>query len=405
MRKLLFIAVIALFACTDSADKPSKTEPHLHYGHWLFTFDLNGTSLHQPVIIDSTYSFTFINDDERITTDPAVFSRDSIFVDIPVYHSYLVSHDTTSHTLTGAWHYPDRKPGYHISFTAKAVDANTIDLGEITDTLRYAVTFSPKTEDAYPAVGQFYLHANGASGTFLTETGDYRFLHGSQQGDSLFLQCFDGSHVFHFAMHMTGDSLTGTFKSGVHWEEPFTGVLDPAADLRDPYQITQLTSDDPLQITATDLDGNKARFNNEWFKDSVTIVQIFGSWCPNCLDESRYYTELHKRYSSKGLRILPIAYERTTNVNENKRRLTRYIEEIHLPFPVYVGGRASKSEASNDFPMLNSISSFPTSLLVDKQGKIRAIHTGFNGPGTGAIYDAYRVKTEALIDSLLDENP
>ena len=57
-----------------------------------------------------------------------------------------------------------------------------------------------------------------------------------------------------------------------------------------------------------------------------------------------------------------------------------------MNYPVYLAGTSSKEAAAAYFPMLNGIMSFPTALLVDQQGKIISIHTGFSGPATGEAY-------------------
>ncbi len=395
-----FLAFI--LSCSEPTSIEKKA-PHLAYGDWLLQMQLDSsTTITQPVSVDSSYAFTFLNGAEAITTHPAIFGRDSFFLDMPIYHSYFVDRDPQKDLLEGFWHYPDRDPSYKIPFTASYLGQDAHDtLSLPADTLRYRIHFSPDSPDAYPAIGEFMVHDRVATGTFLTETGDYRFLHGTFENDNLVLQCFDGSHAFHFDMKVHGDSLTGVFRSGVHWKESFTGVLDNAASLRDPYEITRVVNDQPIQFTATSLTGEKVRFNRSTFTGGITLIQLFGSWCPNCLDESRFYTELHDRYAEEGLTIVPIAFERSRNFAENVIRLKRYGRELHLPFDIYIGGRASKAEASDMFPMLNAVTSFPTSLFVDRNGKIAAIHTGFNGPGTGDVFTAYKQETFALLDSLL----
>jgi hypothetical protein len=51
--------------------------------------------------------------------------------------------------------------------------------------------------------------------------------------------------------------------------------------------------------------------------------------------------------------------------------------------------------------MLNEISSFPTSLFLNEKGDVVFIHTGFNGPGTGDVFENYKKKIEGLIENLL----
>jgi hypothetical protein len=76
---------------------------------------------------------------------------------------------------------------------------------------------------------------------------------------------------------------------------------------------------------------------------------------------------------------------------------------MSVNYPVYLAGTSSKDVASARFPMLNGIMSFPTTLLVDQQGKIIAIHTGFSGPATGQAYNDLVQKFRQEIEGALAE--
>jgi hypothetical protein len=78
-------------------------------------------------------------------------------------------------------------------------------------------------------------------------------------------------------------------------------------------------------------------------------------------------------------------------------------ERNQLDFVFLIAGDAQKNLASQHFPMLNEIISFPTSLFFSKSGEIKRIHTGFSGPGTGDVFIEYKSKTIELIESLLAE--
>ncbi|MBI3233952.1 MAG: TlpA family protein disulfide reductase, partial [Bacteroidetes bacterium] len=100
---------------------------------------------------------------------------------------------------------------------------------------KWEVDFSPNTPDHYKAIGQF---KNGRCwdfiyGTFLTETGDYRFLSGSVYSDTVTLSCFDGSHAFYFKAYKLSDgTLKGQFYSGMHWSEPWVAKRNESFELR-----------------------------------------------------------------------------------------------------------------------------------------------------------------------------
>ena len=131
------------------------------------------------------------------------------------------------------------------------------------------------------------------------------------------------------------------------------------------------------------------------------MIQIMGTWCPNCLDETNYFKELYSKYHESGLQIISIGFEYGKTTRQQRKKLKRFVKKAQLKYPVFLGGMASKKEASLLFAMLNGISSFPTTLFVNEQGKILHIHTGFNGPGTGGYYQQYIEETESLIERLL----
>ncbi|MCH2197289.1 MAG: TlpA family protein disulfide reductase [Flavobacteriales bacterium] len=406
--RLYFLLILLIAGCTSQEtldEKPSEPDSPLTTGKWSFEYELApDTVLKQYVSIDSTFRFTFHNGEEEITTDPAMIGGDSIYIEMPVYHTYFIGTISETNTIDGNWYNPARGTDYMIPFHASVSEDEMMDSKGVTEEQTYDVSFSPNTDDMYRALGQFKTSDGSITGTFETETGDYRYLCGETVDGKSTLQCFDGSHVFWFEFDHTVDSITGVFKSGTHWHESFEGVRDDAAELRDPFEITELVSDEALAFTAIDMDGELMEINEETFANKVTIVQIFGSWCPNCLDESRYFADLHARYADQGLQILPIAFERSEDFSTNQIHLQKYTDELKLPYTIYLGGKASKTQAAEKFPMLSCISSFPTSLFIDGEGNIRHIHTGFYGPGTGVKYEMYQEATESIISELLDES-
>jgi hypothetical protein len=64
---------------------------------------------------------------------------------------------------------------------------------------------------------------------------------------------------------------------------------------------------------------------------------------------------------------------------------------------------SGKGRASAQLPFLNHVMSFPTCIFVDRKGKVRRIHTGFYGPGTGRYYEAYKSDLYAFVQQLLNE--
>jgi thiol-disulfide isomerase/thioredoxin len=245
----------------------------------------------------------------------------------------------------------------------------------------------------------------------MTETGDYRYLSGelnleSAQGVSNFyLSCFDGTHLFYFTGEMQEDSVrNGMFYSGKHWSEPWNGRLDELAKLKDPDSLTWVKDGEKqIAFDVRNENGDTVAFGEDSFRGRVSIIQLFGSWCPNCTDESIYMKELFQKYSSQGLQIIPVAFERGEDFARNTRVVKQQFKELGLPYSPYFGGQSSKDEAGRVFPMLNKVMSFPTLIMVDRNGIVRKVHTGFYGPSTGDYYHEHTAKIDAFLEQLLQE--
>ena len=128
-----------------------------------------------------------------------------------------------------------------------------------------------------------------------------------------------------------------------------------------------------------------------------------GSWCPNCLDETRYLTELHEKYKKSGLQIVALAFERTRSEAQALKNLEALKARTTATYPFLLAAWNRKTKAAEILPMLNHVMSFPTAIFIDKKGKVRKIHTGFYGPGTGEYYKKFTTETEAFVKQLLDE--
>lgn len=400
MRTLTVITAALLFACTSPESPATYDSPE---GQWIFSFDLNGDTFQQLVSIDSLMCFTFINDTEAITTDAATFIGDTAYVRMPIYDTYLRLAFLSPSYIEGAWFNPSKSSNYTVDVIGTRKTKAEQSSGATPISHRYTAQFSPGTPGEYPAEAQFTLTGNRLAGTFRTETGDYRFLSGTVDGSNWQLGCFDGSHLFLFTITVEGDTLHGTFKSGTHWQEAFIAYRADDSPLRDPYEITYVSNPQPLQINALNTDFELISIAQADLVGKVHVLQIMGSWCPNCLDESRYLTELQAQFSHDELVVLGFAFERSDDPAVNLERIRRYAKEINVNYPIYLAGKASKATAAEVFPMLNDISSFPTTLVLDKAGNISFVHTGFNGPGTGEVYENFKQRFKQQLIALLQE--
>lgn len=269
---------------------------------------------------------------------------------------------------------------------------------------RWAVRFSKSEE---PAVGVFKMAEQGQiEGTFLTTTGDYRFLAGSYEYGQLRLSCFDGAHAFLFDAKMAADgTLRGNFWSRDAWHETWTAERDDAAALPDPFTITQWTGGKPLdQLRFPDLDGKLRSLDDPDFKGKARIIEVFGTWCPNCNDAAKLLVAMDQKYRAKGLRIVGLAFELTGDAARDTVQARKFIKANGIEYPVLLAGTNEKSAASAALPILDRLRGYPTTILLREDGTVSSVHTGFSGPATGADYDKLRSEFEKKIEELLAAN-
>lgn len=265
---------------------------------------------------------------------------------------------------------------------------------------RYDLRLRIGKENEVHAVGEFYTHASGEiRGSILTQTGDYRYLAGNRYGNRIFLSTFDGVHCYTFTMELASDgSLTGTHFSGASYREDFSGTPNPDASLDNPYEITRASATG-LDLTLPEF-ASGAPVRIQTGKGKVTLIQVMGSWCPNCLDESAFFKELA---AYNGLEIYALAFERSADRETAKPAIGRVASYLDLPYPILFAGKAERGAVEKVLPIENFIS-YPTYLLFDRHGKLVEIHAGFSGPATSG-WKAYSEGMHETLQQLLEPLP
>ncbi|MEY5001633.1 MAG: hypothetical protein RLZZ211_1669 [Bacteroidota bacterium] len=269
---------------------------------------------------------------------------------------------------------------------------------------RWKVLFEPGTPNEEVLVGVFQQEMNGRIfGSFLSETGDYRYLHGYAANGKLHLQTYTGYWAFVVETQLNSNNeMTGVFYSGGKSSTPFKATKDETVQLRNEAELTYLIKRDERVVLNNLIKLNGRKTNLDFSKKGqVTLIQIMGTWCPNCIDETHLLRALKETYGPKGLEIVALGFEVGADSKKQRSRLKKFVKDLEVNYQVYLAGTSSKEAAAAYFPMLNGIMSFPTSILVDEQGKIIAIHTGFSGPATGTAYTELVEKFKQEIEGAL----
>jgi thiol-disulfide isomerase/thioredoxin len=359
---------------------------------------------------DNTYKAYILNATEKFQTDDASISDDSLRIPISLFDAEIVAKMSGKNLMGIFRKNKGRKSfvqvpfmatlGYNYRFVPTQKTAKKMDLQG-----KWATNFvNTTTQKKGFAVGIFEQKGNIVTGTFLTTTGDYRYMDGNRVGDSLFLSTFDGSHTFLLKAKIKGDKMTGKFSDSVLGFKHIEATKDDKAELPDVKKITYLKEGfDKLDFTFPNEKGEKISLSDDAFKGKVTIIQILGSWCPNCMDESRYLAPFYKKNKAKNLEIIGLAYEKNLDPEFFKAKMALIRKRFGIEYPLLQAGLNNSESATESLPMLNKVIGFPTTLIIDKKGKIRETHTGFSGPGTGKYYTEWVADFERLIDKLLKE--
>lgn len=271
----------------------------------------------------------------------------------------------------------------------------------------WAVEFTDE-DGTEQARGEFEQNGNDVNGTFLTPTGDYRFLEGSYEQGVLRLSTFDGAHAFLFQAKADAEgNLTGDFWSRDTYHATWTArpLGEGESVLPDAWAEVGLTNDEGnFSFAFDDIDGKAMTFPNDDYKGKVVIVNIFGSWCPNCNDEAPFLAKLHKEKRDQGLEIVGLAYEFTGDVERDREMVRRFGKRYGIEYPLLLAGLSDKAKAAETLPDLTAVLSYPTTIFIGRDGRVRKIHSGFSGPGTGEHYERLVAEMNGLVDELLAES-
>lgn len=405
MRIVLFCLVIVLFSTCSK--KPTEIKP----GIWRGIIELQGQQLpfNFEIIKDtSEYQVNLINASEKILLDEVRVAGDSIDMVLHIFDANLRA-KVNENSLEGFFyknHDKTYKLPFHASFGDDFTFEKTIDNVTTDFAGKYAVQFISDKKDTIVSVGIFTQKGNYLEGTFLTPTGDYRYLEGNVVNNKLHLSTFDGNHAFLFIAAKKEDgTLAGDYWSGKSAHETWTAVRSENVVLPNAEHLTFLKEGfDKIEFSFPDVDKNLISPADEKFKNNVLILQIFGTWCPNCMDETKFLNQWYKDNKGRGVEILGLAYERKADFDYASGRVRKMKSKLGVEYEFVIAGTDDKVKASETLPMLNKVLAFPTTIFIGKDGKVKYIRTGFEGPGTGIYYEQFKERFNQVVGELLAED-
>lgn len=372
----------------------------------VFNFEVTDSSGRQVIDI--------FNANERMRVDSIAFSHDSVYIQMPFFDSHFSARINGDGSLQGVWtkNYGTRLatmpfrafPNDSLRLPAYLPAGHNISGS-------WAASFPRRNGDTLKAIGLFDQQGSRVTGTFLTPTGDYRYLQGVISGDTLKLSGFDGAHALLFTALV--DSAASALSDGKIYSvnskaQSWLAEKKDYDSLPAAYAVNTIKPGTvKLGFSLEDLEtGKKVSLQDSLYRDKVVVIQILGSWCPNCMDEAPFLSEYYDENHQRGVEIVGVAFERTADREKSKQALQPFLEHFDVKYPVLLSGVALSDPdlTKKVFPHLpEPIQAFPTTIFIDRSGYVRKIHKGFNGPATGKYYTEFKEEFNAIVDGLLAE--
>jgi peroxiredoxin len=392
----------------------SASAQFLRPGIWWMQLQLNDSvtlpflfEVKEGLLPGDSSGIEILNADERIKVKEIKYTEDSAFFRMPLFDSEFRM-EMAGDGMSMKGYFLNHARTDKNKIPAKAFYPQGSMKGPLPDldlTSRWEVRFAGDAPPLDLSVGEFKQSQDILTGTFLTSTGDYRYLYGKVVGRMFYMSAFDGSHLFYFKGTYEEDgTIKGHFYSGMHWHDTWIAKRNEKAALPNPDSLTFLKKGyDKIDFTFPDTDSNMVSLSDKKFKKKVVIVQIMGTWCPNCMDETKFLAPYYSKHKDEGLEIIGLDYERISNFSTAKNNLSRLKKEYGIEYALLFAGSTDKAARAKTLPMLSDILAFPTTIYIDRKGRVRKIHTGFAGPATGMHYEKWKADFTGFVEKLLNE--
>lgn len=384
---------LVVFGCILLISCNSEDSKKLELGDYVGRLEVENNK-YLPFNFSVTNDSTLVvQNSSEIVDFSIVYSNDSIFIKSKVFEGFIKG-VLVENKINGFFTIESLDRSVPFS-SYKNNNRFNIDFDENKKlTLnRWKFTFNPNKDNASFSVGIFNsIGENEISATFRTTTGDYGYMHGGYKENKIVLSTFNGSRAYLFEAEMNKDSIEGVMYAGNHSKTIVKGVLDNDFELSNEYSLTSLkVKNQKFDFSFENTLGKLISIDDEFYDGKSMVVQLMGSWCSNCLDESKFYVDYMNKNELKDIEFVALAFEYAKTKDNALNSIRKLKKQLGINYPILLAqyGSSDKSRALEKFPMLNKIISYPTTIFLDKNKDVIKIHTGFNGPATGEKYTEF----------------
>jgi cytochrome c biogenesis protein CcmG/thiol:disulfide interchange protein DsbE len=116
------------------------------------------------------------------------------------------------------------------------------------------------------------------------------------------------------------------------------------------------------EFALKDADGKTVRLED--YKGKVVLLDFFATWCGPCKIEIPWFMELERKNKDKGFSVLGVSMD-----DEGWEVVKPFLAELGVNYRVVIGNDATAQ-------IYGGVDALPTTFLIDRNGKIAAIHIG-----------------------------
>jgi thiol-disulfide isomerase/thioredoxin len=364
-----------------------------------------------------------LNGSDRIDFSSAVQHEGEVTLRLDQYDATLTAHCTQQTSrcteLTGEYVRQRGTSASQLAISAKC-DPSAVRPSATTPSKfenpvvgdwQFAFTDSSGKPDAEGnAPAHFSQKSGHLEGTIAPISGDYGmlsdFLLSGDTGKALHLSRFDGIHALRLDGHLVSlDRLEGVFHVSPGHPLTFVAIRTGAAStgFDEAEHLTSVANaSEAFRFQGLDASGVTVNEQDPRFRNKVVLLDVFGTWCPNCHDEAPLLESLYAKFHEHGLEVVGLSYEYVDDHARSLRLIDVYRRKYSIGFPLLLAGITGPGEIERTLPQLRNFGAFPTTIFLDRHGRVRVIHAGFSGPATGRL-DEVRQHFEQTIVKLLNE--
>ena len=379
-------------------------------GLWDASIEVNGVEVPFRLEISTggtDASSYFFNGNEKVNPSTRGSFRDgNLHLEFASYATELTA-SLKDGAFTGAYVagpgalYPFRAERHHSSSQAEIGS----DSPDISGSWEIQVK-SPKGESAWRLLVN---QSRGIiSAAILRVDGDTGVLSGSYKDGGFVLSHFTGERPFYVEITPLPDQTLTVAILSSHDKQTLIALRPEAARLQglappdDPLQHTTLKDPrEPLHFAFPDLTGQVVSDRDGRFRGKVLLVNITGSWCPNCHDEAPFLEDLYRKYHAQGLEIVALDFEPSKQL-KSLSRAHAFIQRYGIEYVYLIAGEPG--QLNEKVPQALNLNAWPTTFLVGRDGRVREIHTGFTSRASGERDSELKAEISSRVEHLLAEN-